>query len=109
MTNTVTVTAAFGTNGQGNWLFAASGTLMSDDHVAIVTPVVNDVLDSDGNLSAVLLASDNYSAGELEWNCFIRVQGLPLIHVVGFPVNYDDGAEQNLFDILTTAGWSMPQ
>lgn len=106
MTNLVTVTAAFGDTANGDWLFAASGTLMSDDHVAIVTPVVNDVLDASGTLTAALLASDNFGADELNWNCFIRVQGIPAIHVVGFQVNFTDGASQNLFTILTAAGWT---
>jgi hypothetical protein len=106
MSNIVTITAAFGSSGQGDYLFAASGTLMTSSDVAIVTPVVNGVLDSSGNLSAALLASDNFGAGELNWNCFVRVQGLPIIHVVGFPVNYDDGASQNLFTVLAAAGWA---
>jgi hypothetical protein len=106
MSNIVTVTAAFGASAMGDYLFAASGTLMTSSDVAIVTPVVNGVLDANGNLSANLLASDNFSAGDLNWNCFVRIQGLPRIHVVDFPVDFNLGASQNLFTILTAAGWT---
>jgi hypothetical protein len=106
-TNTVTVTASFGAlTGMGDWLFAASGTLMSDANVAIVTPVVNGSLDATGSLSAVLLASDNFSEGELQWNAFIRIQGLPHIHAVGFDVKFSLGATQNLFTVLEAGGWT---
>lgn len=106
MSNLVTVTADFGDQANGDWLFAASGTLMTSSDMAIVTPVVNNVLDASGTLTAALLASDNYDADDLNWNCFIRVQGIPVIHVVGFQVNYTDGAQQNLFTILSAAGWT---
>lgn len=105
MTNNVTVTASFGSTAEGNYLFAASGTLISDANVAIVTPVVDGVLDSSGNLSAILLASDNFGPGELTWNCFISVRGMSQINVQGFTVNFALGASQNLFTILEASGW----
>jgi hypothetical protein len=106
MTNSVTVTASFGSSAEGNYLFAASGTLMSDTNVAIVTPVVEGVLDSSGNLSASLLASDNFGAGELTWNLFASVRGMSDISVQGFAVNFSLGASQNLFTILEASGWT---
>jgi hypothetical protein len=106
MTNSVTVTAAFGSSAQGNYLFAATGTLMSDANVAIVTPVLSGVLDSSGNMSVSLLASDNFSPGELTWNCFITVRGLSDVNVQGFAVNFSLGASQNLFTILKASGWN---
>lgn len=106
MTNNVTVTASFGSTAEGNYLFAATGTLMSDTNVAIVTPVVSGVLDSSGNMSAVLLASDNFGAGELTWNCFIVVKGMSPINVQDFTVNFAAGSTQNLFTILEASGWT---
>lgn len=104
--NLVTVEAALGLSGQGHWLFAATGTLMSDSQIAIVLPVQDGTLDPSGNLSVQLLASDNYSAGELLWNCFAQFQGFAAIHVSGFEVNFALGATQNLWTILETAGWT---
>ena len=103
--NYVTVTGTFGdgTNpGEGNYLFNASGSLMDGTATAIVTPVLTDELDSAGVLTVDLLASDNYGAGELTWDCNIRVQGIPHITAAGMVVNFADGPTQNLFDILGT-------
>lgn len=105
MTNNVTVTANLGSSAEGNYLFAASGTLMSDANVAIVTPVIDGVIDTSGNLSVSLLASDNFGVGELTWNCFISVRGMSDINVQGFTVNFTAGASQNLFTILKASGW----
>lgn len=105
MTNSVTVTANLGSAADGHYLFVASGTLMSDSNVAIVTPVIEGVLDSTGSLSVSLLATDNFGAGELLWNCFITVRGMADVNVRRFAVNFAAGATQNLFDILKAAGW----
>jgi len=106
MTNSVTVTANLGSSAQGNYLFVATGTLMSDTNVAIVTPVIDGVLDSSGNLSVSLLASDNFSPGELLWSCFITIRGLTPMNVRDFAVNFSLGASQNLFTILKASGWT---
>jgi hypothetical protein len=111
--NIVTVSSAFGAGAEGNYLFAASGTLMSSTNVAIVTPVVRGVLDSNGNLldgdtglsNALLLASDNFATGQLNWNFFLQIQGLPVVNVFDVPVLYSNGASQQLFTILAAAGW----
>lgn len=106
MTNNVTVTASFGSSATGNFLFAATGTLLSDANIAIVTPVVQGPLDASGNLSAVLLASDNFGPGELTWNCHLQVKGMSDIFVTGFAVNFALGSSQNLFTILEASGWA---
>lgn len=116
MTNIVTVTANLGAGAEGNWLFAATGTLMSDANVAIVTPVVQGYLDSSGNMivqtasgvttGAALLASDNFGTGELLWNVYMNVRGVNAIHWNDFQVNFALGASQNLFTILSAAGWT---
>jgi len=106
--NFVTVTASLGSGAEGNWLFAATGTLMDDTNVAIVTPVVKGALlpGGTGVLSAALLASDNFGSGELLWNCFIQIQGLAAIHVTDFAVLFSLGASQNLFTVLKASGWT---
>ena len=107
-TNTVTVTAAFGAGAEGHWLFAASGTLMDDTNVAIVTPVVSGSLAPGGTglLSAVLLASDNFGAGELYWNIFMEIRGLSEVNFQDFTLNFALGASQNLFTVLRASGWT---
>lgn len=108
MSNSVTVTQSYGAAAEGTFLFAAVGTLMDSSDLAIVTPVVQDVLDLNGNLSATLLASDNYAPGSLNWSCFVSVRGVSQIHVIGFPVDYALGASQNLYQILAAVGWTPP-
>lgn len=107
-TNTVTVTADFGAGASGHWLFAASGTLMSDANVAIVTPVIVGALTPgvSGLMSVVLLASDNFGAGELLWNVFLQIRGLSEFNYQDFMVNFASGASQNLFTILKASGWT---
>ena len=102
--NLVTVNATMvdssGNPAQGTWLFAATGTLMDSSYVAIVAPVMKGSIDGNGKLQytntstgavsegAVLLASDNYGAGDLEWNFFGRFQNFPAIHVTDMVINY---------------------
>ena len=120
--NLVTVNAtlqtSYGDPGQGHWLFAATGTLMSATYVAIVAPVIDGSLDSNGQLqytnpdTAVvsegvpLLASDNFAAGDLLWNFFGSFSGMAAIHVTNMIVNFAGGASQNLFAILAANGWT---
>jgi len=106
MTNLVTVTANFGTSAEGNYLFVATGTLVSDTNVPIVLLPVDGILDSSGNMSASLVASDNYSPGELNYNVFITVRGLDDIIAQDVPVNFNLGASQNLLTILRASGWN---
>jgi hypothetical protein len=106
--NLVTLTEAFGSGVPADWLFVAGGTLADDTGAAIVTPIIrgNNMPGGTGILSASLLASDNFSAGQLLWTCFIRVQGLPFIEVHSFPVNFSLGASQVLYTVLKASGWT---
>lgn len=116
--NLVTVNAQFTDGGsgfgQGNFLFVASGSLMSSSLVAIVTPVVFGSLDSLGRLwngvtagsGVALTASDNFGAGDLTWNVTLDVRGVPHIYVEDVVVNFSNGASQGLFTLLTAAGWT---
>ena len=119
--NVVTVNATLldtaGIPGQGHWLFAATGTLMTASYVPIVAPVVDGDLDANRQMSwinesgivvegAAILASDNFAAGDLSWNFFGDFQGMARIHVTGMQINYSSGASQNLFTILAANGWT---
>jgi hypothetical protein len=118
--NIVTVNVAMidqaGYPGQGHWLFAATGSLMTSSFVAIVAPVVDGNIDSNGQMAwineagnsvegAAILASDNYAAGDLYWNFFGRFAGMAAIHVTNMTINFANGASQNLFTILAANGW----
>ncbi len=107
-TNTVTVTANFGAGAEGHWLFAATGTLMDDTNIAIVTPVITGSLAPGGTglLSSSLLASDNFGTGELLWNVFLDIRGVSSVDFQDFTVNFSLGASQNLFTILRASGWT---
>src|SRR5690348_15352431 len=106
MTDSVTVTASFGATAEGTFLFVATGTLISDANAGIVQPVINGILDSSGNLSASLVASDNYGTGELTWNVFVTVRGISPIEWTDVVINFAAGATQNLFTILKANGWT---
>lgn len=123
--NLVTVNATLagtsGDPGQGHWLFAATGTLMSATYVAIVAPVIDGSLDGNGQFQYTnpdtgvisegvpLLASDNFAAGDLLWNFFGSFSGMASIHVTNMIVNFASGASQNLWTILAANGWTPEQ
>lgn len=105
--NVVAVTQAFGSSAQGNFLFAAQGTYMDSTALAIVTPVVSGQLDPTGNLSASLLASDNFPSGSLFWYITCTVKNFPKIEASNVPVEYSLGSSQNLFSILQNIGYNF--
>lgn len=117
VTVNVTMLDSSGNPSQGTWLFAASGTLMDANYIAIVAPVVKGSIDAAGHLQftntstgvvsegAVLLASDNYPLGDLSWNFFGRFRDMPAIHVQDMQINFSAGPTQNLFSILAANGW----
>lgn len=119
--NVVTVNASLmdseGQPGQGHWLFAATGSLMTSSYVAIVAPVVDGTIDASGQMSWInelgqvvngpqLLASDDFQTGALYWNFFGSFRGMANIHITNMQINFSDGASQNLFTILAANGWT---
>jgi len=97
------------TEPEGNYTFVPSGTQWpSTDGVSAVVPaVIHGQFAANTDTATVqLVASDNFSQGVLTWNVLINIRGLPTINVRDVPVNYADGASQNIFTILTNnAGW----
>lgn len=111
--NTVTVTATWSDHAavpkyaEGNYMFIAAGTLMDSSSVAIVIPIIQGTLvAATPSLSVVLLASDNFTAGQLTWDIHVTVKGIAAITAQQVPVNFSSGASQGLFSILTTSGWT---
>lgn len=110
--NVVTVTVAAqgspadATPPEGHFVFVPNGTLwpMTAGALPIVPDIQSGVLVL-GTATAVLVASDNFSAGVLDWDCIINIQGMPTVNVPGFPVLFASGASQSVWDILEAAGW----
>ena len=90
---------------EGNALAVPSGTEWPDtSNNPIVPMVVHGTLVS-GTCTLQLVASDNFSAGVLTWDFIINIRGLPTVNVASVPVNFASGATQNVWTILTAAGW----
>ena len=52
------------------------------------------------------IASDNFAAGVLTWDVIINVRGLPTVNMAAVPINFALGANQNIWTILSAAGWA---
>lgn len=111
-TNLVTVTIAAdvspadASQAEGNFVFSPSGVMWPDASGKPIVPAVQVGTLVSGSASVQLVASDNYGAGVLTWDVIINVRGLPTIHVLAVPVNFANGASQNIWTILQPAGWS---
>jgi hypothetical protein len=113
-------------SGSGNYEIVATGLLMESASIGVVTPIILGQLDSLGSFSQLgisspiayqdpnavpnsgipLLASDNFGAGEFNWNFKVVVAGAPIVIANNVPINYALGGTQGLFAILEAAGWS---
>jgi hypothetical protein len=120
-TNTVLVTVAADVSpddvakAEGNVVAVPSGTEWPDTSSNPVVPAVvhgtlGDLQNGGvaGEAIIELLASDNYSDGVLNWAFIINIRGLPTVSVADVPVNFSNGANQSIWDILTAAGWTPP-
>lgn len=100
---------------EGNVVAVPNGTLWPDTNANPIVPMVVHGTLGDGLNGAPaggssciieLVASDNFSAGVLNWDFLINIRELPTINVSGVPVNFASGANQNVWAILATAGWT---
>ena len=98
---------------EGNVVAVPSGTQWPDtNNVPIVPMVVHGTLGdrlnggTAGQAIIVLVASDNFTAGVLNWDIIVNIRGLPTVNVPGVPVNFANGATQSVWTILTAAGWT---
>jgi hypothetical protein len=93
---------------EGNVVAIPSGTEWPDTSSnPIVPPIVRGQL-LNGTCTISLVASDNFTAGVLTWDFIINIRGLATINVAGCAVNFSNGASQNVWTILSNAGWSPP-
>lgn len=120
MTNVVNVTIQVdGAPGdpsapEGNYVFTPSGVMWPDTSSNPIVPMVvhgqmiaNPTANPPNCLATVeLVASDNFAASVLTWDVIINVRGMPTINVPNVPVNFSNGANQNIWTILQAAGWS---
>lgn len=106
VTIAATVSPTDTTQAEGNGVFVPSGVQWpAPGNVPIVPRIVPFTL-TNGSATVQLVASDNFAIGVLTWNVIINIRGLPTINVPDVPVNFATGASQNVFDILTAAGWT---
>jgi hypothetical protein len=104
--NTVTLTASWGSSASGNYLVYPTGTLVASGGVAVDIPAADGTLDDTGSFSVDLVASDDYTAGVLNWSFKIIVAGMTNIIADDIPILYSNGADQGLFEALDYAGWN---
>lgn len=100
---------------EGNVIAVPSGVEWPDTSNNPIVPMVvhgtlGDLLNGGvaGQCIIKLVASDNFAAGVLTWDFIINIRGLPTVNVPAVPVNFASGASQNVWTILSAAGW-VPQ
>jgi hypothetical protein len=98
---------------EGNVVAIPSGTEWPDTNNNPIVPMVVHGTLGDGLNGATageciikLVASDNFSAGVLTWDIIVNIRGMPTVNVASVPVNFTSGANQNVWAILSAAGWS---
>lgn len=107
----VTVAATGGPNDaslpEGHFVFLPDGALYptSAGQGPIVPNIVQGTLVS-GTATVALVASDNFAANVLNWSTIINIRGLPTIHAHPLTINFSDGANQDIWTILTNNGWT---
>lgn len=100
---------------EGNVVAVPSGTMWPDTSNNPIVPMVvhgtlGDTLNGAGPGECIikLVATDNLPAGVLLWDFIINIRGFPTINVAGAAVNFASGANQSIWAILQTAGWTPP-
>ena len=98
---------------EGNAVAVPSGTEWPDASGNPIVPMVVHGTIGDGLNGAtagecilVLVSSDNFATGVLNWDLIVNIRGLPTVNVPGVPVNFSLGATQNVWTILAAAGWT---
>ena len=93
---------------EGNAVAVPSGVEWPDTSGNPIVPMVVHGYLVNGTCTLQLVASDNFSAGVLTWDFIINIRGLPTVNVPGVAVNFASGATQNVWTILSAAGWTPP-
>lgn len=95
---------------EGHYCFVPSGLQWpsTDGMSAVVPSIVQGPFST--SFSVQLVASDNFTTGVLTWNVLINIRGIPTINVPDVPIYFTDGANQNIYTILTAnVGWTPVQ
>jgi hypothetical protein len=96
---------------EGNVVAVPDGAQWPDAGNNPIVPMVvhgtlNDGSAGPGACTLTLIASDNFTAGVLNWDFIINIRGLATVKVMNVPVNFSSGASQNVWTILAAAGWT---
>ena len=107
----VTVNATGGPNDaatpEGHFVFIPDGVLYPA--VPNGGPIVPNIVQGNlvnGTSTVALVASDNFDPNVLDWGVTINIRGLATIHGHPLTINFADGADQSIWDILTANGWT---
>lgn len=97
---------------EGNVVCIPDGDRWPDTSGKPIVPMVVHATLNDGSsvtpgaCIVQLISSDNFAAGVLTWDFVINVRGFPTVKALDIPVNFTNGANQSVWDILSAAGWT---
>jgi hypothetical protein len=90
---------------EGNYVFSPNGNLWPGTPGTLpIDPAVQQGHLTSGTASVQLVASDDFAAGVLTWDCILNIRGMPTIHAYGLIINYATGSTQSIWDILSSNG-----
>ena len=115
--NLVTITVAVqggpldAADPEGNFVFSPNGSMWPVTGGSLpIDPQIQQGTLTNGTATVQLVASDNFSAGVLNWDVIINIRGMPTVNFSGLPIIYATGASQSIWDILQYNGWfPVPQ
>jgi hypothetical protein len=93
---------------EGMYVFSPNGVMWpgTPGTLPIVPNVQHGTL-VNGTATVQLVASDNFSAGVLNWDIIINIRGMPTVNASAMVVNFATGSTQSVWDILNTNGYSF--
>jgi hypothetical protein len=110
--NLVTVTVAAtaspadASSVEGHYVFVPNGTEWPATLGSLpIIPEIQTGFLTLGTSSVQLVASDNFTAGVLNWDVILNIRGMPTINMSALPVLFASGASQSLWDIMIVNGY----
>jgi hypothetical protein len=93
---------------QGNFIFSPNGVLWPGTLGSLpIDPSIQHGFLVLGTASVQLVASDDFAAGVLSWDCIINIRGLPTVNAPALIINYATGSSQSIWDILSSNGYVL--
>jgi hypothetical protein len=93
---------------QGNFVFSPNGVMWPGTAGSLpIDPSIQHGFLVLGTASVQLVASDNFSAGVLNWDCIINIRGLMTINAPSLTINFATGPTQSIWDILSSNGYVL--